>query len=62
MRATVTLDDELLDRAVAVTGIRERGALLREALRHLIAAAADRIALLGGSDPQAAAAPRNRAE
>ncbi len=61
MRATVTLDDELLDRAVAVTGIRERGALLREALRHLIAAA-DRIALLGGSDPQAAAAPRNPAE
>lgn len=63
MRATVTLDDDLLDRAVEATGIRERGALLREALKHLIAAAAaDRLARLGGSDPHATAAPRRRAE
>ena len=34
MRTTVTLDDQLLDRAADLTGVRERGVLLREALRR----------------------------
>jgi Arc/MetJ family transcription regulator len=61
MRTTVTLDDELLERAEKLTGIRERPALLREALKALIAReAAIRLARLGGSDPDATAARRYR--
>jgi Arc/MetJ family transcription regulator len=61
MRTTITLDDDLLERAEKLTGIRERPALLREALKALIAReAALRLARLGGSDPGAAAAPRSR--
>ncbi|OYW84548.1 MAG: DUF2191 domain-containing protein, partial [Hyphomonas sp. 32-62-5] len=42
-------------------GIEEKPALIREALKALIAReAARRLALLGGSDPEAAAAPRRR--
>lgn len=63
MRTTVTLDDELLATAEAYTGIKERSALLREALKVLIAReAARRLALLGGSDPTFKAPPRRRAE
>jgi Arc/MetJ family transcription regulator len=62
MRTTITLDDDLLERAEKLTGIQERPALLREALKALIAReAALRLARLGGSDPGAAAAPRYRA-
>jgi Arc/MetJ family transcription regulator len=61
MRTTVTLDDDLLASAEAYTGIKERSALLREALKALVAReAARRLALLGGSDPHATVAPRRR--
>jgi Arc/MetJ family transcription regulator len=61
MRTTVTLDDDLLERAEKLTGIHERPALLREALKALIGReAAARLVRLGGSDPDAAAAPRFR--
>jgi len=61
MRTTITLDDDLLERAEKLTGIRERPALLREALKALIAReAAMRLARLGGADPDAEAAPRFR--
>ena len=63
MRTTVTLDDGLLAEATELTGITERAALLREALRELIAREASRrLILLGGSDPGAKAAPRRRFE
>lgn len=63
MRTTVTLDDDLLAKAERYTGIRERSALLREALTALVAReAARRLALLGGSDPDATAPPRRRAD
>jgi Arc/MetJ family transcription regulator len=62
MRTTVTLDDTLLADAQDYTGIQEKSALLNEALRALIQReAARRLALLGGSDPNAKAAPRRRA-
>jgi Arc/MetJ family transcription regulator len=52
MRTTITLDDELLARAVAYTGIQEKSALIREALRALVEReAARRLARLGGSEP-----------
>jgi Arc/MetJ family transcription regulator len=61
MRTTVTLDDELVERAQAYTGITERSMLLREALTALIQREAARRAIkLGGSDPDASAAPRRR--
>lgn len=61
MRTTVTLDDDLLEQAEKLTGIEERPALLREALKALIAReSALRLARLGGKDPKAAAAPRRR--
>ena len=36
MRTTVTLDDELLARAEELTGIRERSALIRDAVELLV--------------------------
>lgn len=58
IRTTVTLDDELVERAQAYTGITERSMLLREALTALIQReAARRATKLGGSDPDANAAP-----
>lgn len=61
MRTTVTLDDDLLEKAEKLTGIHERPALLREALKALIAReAAIRLARLGGTDPDAIAGPRFR--
>lgn len=61
MRTTVTLDDQLLDRAGALTGLHERSHLLREALKALIEReSARRLARLGGSEPELAAAPRRR--
>ncbi len=61
MRTTVTLDDQLLEKAVALTGCRERSPLLREALSALIEReSAKRLARMGGSDPNASAPPRPR--
>lgn len=59
MRTTVTLDDDLLAQAEALSGIQERPALMREALKALIAReSARRLALLGGSEPDLVAPPR----
>ncbi len=61
MRTTVTLDDKLLAQAVELTGTTERSALLRQALQALVQQeSARRLARLGGSDPEARAAPRRR--
>ncbi|MEO7070409.1 MAG: type II toxin-antitoxin system VapB family antitoxin [Nostocoides sp.] len=61
MRTTVTVDDDLFDRARELTGTTERSALVREGLKALIAReSARRLARLGGSDPDASAAVRRR--
>ncbi|MGH7047500.1 MAG: type II toxin-antitoxin system VapB family antitoxin [Stellaceae bacterium] len=61
MRTTVVIDDELLAKAGEYTGIREKSALIREALRALIAReSAHRLARLGGSEPDLATIPRRR--
>ena len=61
MRTTLALDDELLSEAEAYTGIREKSALIREALRALIEReSARRLARLGGSEPDLAAIPRRQ--
>lgn len=52
MRATVALDDELLRKARQLSGVSERTALLREALKALIHLEASRqLAAVGGSEP-----------
>lgn len=63
MRTTVTLDDQLLERATALSGLHERGSLLREALNALIEReSAKRLARLGGTQTDLEAAPRRRDE
>jgi Arc/MetJ family transcription regulator len=63
MRTTVALDDDLLAKAEAFTGLKEKSALIREALRALIEReSARRLARLGGSEPDVAVAPRRRLE
>jgi len=61
MRTTLALDDDLLAEAEALTGVKEKSALVREALKALIEReSARRLARLGGSDPKAKAPPRRR--
>lgn len=61
MRTTLALDDELLEAAQAYTGLREKSALVREALRALIEReSARRLARLGGSEPDLTPVPRRR--
>lgn len=61
MRTTLNLDDELLARAQALSGVQDRTALLREALTALIQReSAHRLARLAGSEPQARDVPRLR--
>lgn len=63
MRTTLALDDDLLARAADLTGIGEKSALVREALRALIEReSARRLARLGGSEPDLDAIPRRRPE
>jgi Arc/MetJ family transcription regulator len=53
MRATVALDDELVQKAQELSGVSERTALLREALKALIhVEASRRLAAVGGSEPE----------
>ncbi len=62
MRTTLTIDDELLARAQALTGTDEKGPLVRAALEALIEReSAHRLARLGGSEPQLEKAPRRPA-
>jgi Arc/MetJ family transcription regulator len=61
MRTTLNLDDALLDDARKLTGIDEKTALVHAGLRALIArAAAERLARLGGSQPQLKTPRRRR--
>lgn len=61
MRTTVNLDDALLDRARELTGLKERSALLQEALAALIQReSARRLARLGGTQSQLRKPPRRR--
>lgn len=61
MRTTIALDDELLDQAAEYTGMREKSALVREALRALIEReSARRLARLGGSEPELKPVRRRR--
>jgi Arc/MetJ family transcription regulator len=61
MRTTVTLDDELVNRAKELSGIEETSALIRTALTALVRKeSARRLAALGGSDPDVQLVRRRR--
>ena len=63
MRTTITLDDDLVANAQEFTGIQEKSALVREALKALLAREAQRrLIRLGGSEPDLVAPPRRRFE
>lgn len=63
MRTTIALDDALVAKAQAFTGLTEKSALVREALKALIEReSAHRLALLGGSEPTLEAIPRRQSE
>lgn len=62
MRTTINVDADLLAAAERLTGVRDRGTLVREALNALIERESGRrLARLGGSELRTAAPPRNRA-
>lgn len=61
MRTTVTIDDKLLDAAKEYAGVDETSVVIRTALTAFVQREAGRrLAKLGGSDPDAKAAPRRR--
>jgi Arc/MetJ family transcription regulator len=61
MRTTIAIDDELLAKAQEYTGLQEKSALVREALKALVEReAARRLARLGGTEPQLRPVPRRR--
>jgi Arc/MetJ family transcription regulator len=63
MRTTIALDDALIAKAQAFTGLTEKSALVREALKALIEReSAHRLALLGGSEPTLEPVPRRQSE
>ena len=63
MRTTVALDDDLIRLAQEFTGVGEKAALLREALKALIEReSARRLAALGGTMPELKRIPRRRAK
>ena len=57
------LDEVLLERAMKLTGISEKTAVVHAGLQALIAhVSANRLAQLGGSDAKAEAATRKRSD
>jgi len=63
MRTTIALDDALVAKAQAFTGLTEKSSLVREALTALIEReSAARLARLGGTEPEIAAVPRRRSD
>ncbi|WFR97881.1 type II toxin-antitoxin system VapB family antitoxin [Rhizobium tumorigenes] len=63
MRSTINLDDSLMEQARSLTGTKETAALVRQALETLVRVeSGKRLAALGGTMPDAEAAPRRRSE
>jgi hypothetical protein len=61
MRTTLIIDQNLIERARELTGIRKKTALVRAGLEALIAReAARRLAALAGAEPGLRVVPRRR--
>ena len=61
MRTTLNIENELLDRASKLTGVKEKTSLVRLGLEALIALESGRrLAKLGGTEKKLAVTPRRR--
>lgn len=61
MRTTLAIDDDLLAKAQALTGMKKTSAVVQEALKALIAReSALRLARLGGTEPDLSPIPHRR--
>ena len=61
MRTTINIEDELLDKAEKLTGVKEKTSLVRLGLEALISVeSAKRLAKLGGTEKKLAIIPRRR--
>ena len=61
MRTTLNIEDTLMDKAIKITGIKEKTALVKLGLEALIAReSARRLAKLGGTQKQLQAIPRRK--
>ena len=61
MRTTLNIEDNLLDQASTMTGIKEKTTLVKLGLEALIAReSAKRLAKLGGTEKQLEKVPRRR--
>ena len=61
MRTTLNIDDEILEKASRLTGVKEKTALVRLGLEALIAGeSSKRLAKLGGTEKELLPIPRRR--
>ncbi len=61
MRTTLNIEDNLIDKATKITGIKEKTTLVKLGLEALIAReSARRLAKLGGTQKQLRAIPRRK--
>ena len=63
MRTTLNIDDEILEKASRLTGIKEKTSLVRHGLEALIAReSSKRLARLGGTEKDLRPIPRRRSK
>jgi len=63
MRSTINIDDKLMEKARSLTGTKGTASIVRQALETLVRLeAGKRLIALGGTMPDAEAAPRRRSE
>ncbi|MCF6291155.1 MAG: type II toxin-antitoxin system VapB family antitoxin [Desulfobacterales bacterium] len=61
MRTTLNIDDQILEKASLLTGIKEKTSLVRLGLEALIAReSSKRLARLGGTEKELRSIPRRR--
>ena len=61
MRTTINIDDQILEKASLLTGIKEKTSLVRLGLESLIAReSSKRLAKLGGTEKELRSIPRRK--
>ncbi|MBU4445345.1 MAG: type II toxin-antitoxin system VapB family antitoxin [Candidatus Marinimicrobia bacterium] len=61
MKTTLNIDDQIIEKARELTGIKEKTALIRMGLEALVAReSAKRLILLGGTEKEVKQIPRRR--
>jgi len=61
MRTTLNIDDQILEKASLLTGVKEKTSLVRLGLEALIAReSSKRLAMLGGTEKELRPTPRRR--